>query len=1072
MEIKNKLVFILLCCVSSSVFAENMVITNTMVIDGVLATPIISQITKTADTSLKIIVKPTDLFRGLLTVKGSVVEDEHNQQILQYEQGVASLSTINIGYLNSLAFSATSHITSTQASVLPLVTTDHFTVSYMLVEGNSAKFNAEASTGEVSFTVAPNETRYYFTTDVTDDVGVIKTYTVNLNIDFGTNTPDTTAPIFTSSTTMRIDDNQIAAITLVTTDQSVVNYAIRDRDSDDFDIDVTTGMVSFKVAPDASQQNYYFTAVATDSSGNSSQQKVQIRVDDKTAPSFSSPVTVTMNEGEIDVLTLVATDLGSSGVTYTISDGDSADFALDFNSGEIVFKVAPDFEIKNQYSFTAIARDRYNNIATQEIIVTIDDIIDTTAPVFTSPTLIGVDENQRLAVQLIATDNHTVSYSMEGGASHLFSIDARTGIILFKVAPNYEQGVLDYSFTAIATDGENNMVTQEMTVSINDVNEVGISHIPTAVTEKIARRFLTQATFGAMTESIEALQMKGIVQWLDDQLNTVSAYDDLGDDYLSHFERYIQLAKEANNPVYLSGYEQYINHEVKVEQDSSYRGIDLIPAIWYEMALSKPDQIRHRMAYALGQIVVVSNPADIFRENPEAVSYSADILAKHALGNYKELLNEVAISAPMGVFLTHNGNKKANVDLGTAPDENFARELTQLFTIGLYELNLDGSPKLDGNSELIPTYTQEDVEELARVMTGWDQVDNTDRYGHEDGRFNRPMKFTAEHHDFGEKIFLGQTIPANLTGHEDMQAAIDILYEHSNMAPFISELLIQRFTTSNPSPEYIARVATVFNDNGFSEKGDLKAVVRAILLDQDIFDATKSKHFKKIKEPVLALTQFYRAFDFTPRPTIESRWENPISHVYWLRFRRNLLGQIPFRSPTVFNFYSPSYVMADSYFKANNLATPEMELLTPQRILLMSNYFSHLLKHEKNRIAVWGFSGIFSSNTMRGDSSIIFDFTRELNIIEQVLDGDINGDFLNIKDHTKLRPALVVLVDHLDNVLTNGSMTESHKNDIVDVIINGQITLTVARVKEKVFSNIIYPAVRAILLTDAYMVQK
>lgn len=231
------------------------------------------------------------------------------------------------------------------------------------------------------------------------------------------------------------------------------------------------------------------------------------------------------------------------------------------------------------------------------------------------------------------------------------------------------------------------------------------------------------------------------------------------------------------------------------------------------------------MAFALSQILVVSRYGGVLSGKPAGLANYYDVLVKNAFGNYRDLLFEVATHPVMGNYLSMMGSAKENPSTGALPDENFARELMQLFTLGLYKLNMDGSTVVDNNTgRPIPSYTQNDVQELARALTGWKSSDVD---------FVEPMQVINKLHDSGEKKILDTTLPAGLTGQEELSRVIDILMSHPNIAPFVSKRLIQRFVTSNPSPEYVTRISTVFNDNGKGIKGDLSAVMKAILLDEE-----------------------------------------------------------------------------------------------------------------------------------------------------------------------------------------------------------------------------------------------
>ncbi len=329
---------------------------------------------------------------------------------------------------------------------------------------------------------------------------------------------------------------------------------------------------------------------------------------------------------------------------------------------------------------------------------------------------------------------------------------------------------------------------------------------------------------------------------------------------------------------------------------------------WYQIVLTSEDQLRQRMAFALSQILVVSRYHDVLSGKPSRLVNYYDLLIEHAFGNYRELLYRVAVHPAMGSYLSLMGSSKANSATGTLPDENFARELMQLFTLGLYQLNLDGSFKIDAvTGDPIPTYTQTDVQEMARALTGWNQTNN---------KSLMPMHAVNRLHDTGEKVILGKTIPQGLTAPKELKRVIDILMAHPNIAPFVSKRLIQRFVTSNPSPEYISRVAATFNNNGKGVKGDLSAVIKAILLDKEARQRNE-KQPEKVKEPIIVVTNFHRATGFSVKKDV--RFDKATTIM-------NIADQGPLRSPSVFNFYEANYQPSTAFMQAH-LVSPEYQLL-------------------------------------------------------------------------------------------------------------------------------------------------
>ena len=314
---------------------------------------------------------------------------------------------------------------------------------------------------------------------------------------------------------------------------------------------------------------------------------------------------------------------------------------------------------------------------------------------------------------------------------------------------------------------------------------------------------------------------------------------------------------------------------------------------------------------------------------PYSTTSYYDVLVRNAFGNYRDLLEEVTLHPAMGVYLSMLSNEKPDVVNNIRPDENYAREVMQLFSIGLVELNLDGSTKLNAQNQAIPTYSQAIIEAFAHVYTGWTYAFAT-RF-REPQRSLRsditPMVLWPEFHDTGPKSVLSDvTIPAGQSGAQDLADALDNIFNHPNVAPFVVTRLIERLTTSNPSPGYVSRVASIFVDNGSGVRGDLAAVVKAILLDDEARAAVSMELDGKIKEPLLRLTQLWRAYDATSQ-----------SGRYPLNFAYIVFGQGPLQAPHVFNFYSPFFAPAGE-IRENNLVAPELEIATEYLNTFTTNY--------------------------------------------------------------------------------------------------------------------------------------
>jgi uncharacterized protein (DUF1800 family) len=352
--------------------------------------------------------------------------------------------------------------------------------------------------------------------------------------------------------------------------------------------------------------------------------------------------------------------------------------------------------------------------------------------------------------------------------------------------------------------------------------------------------------------------------------------------------------------------------------------------IWNQL-LAGPDQMRKRIALALSEFFVVSlSPIDGFYP-PYVIGAYWDLLCANCYGNFRTLLEKITLNAGMGFFLNTKGNLKEDSN-GRQPDENYAREVMQLFTIGLYELNADGTLRLDASNNPIETYGQSDITNLARVFTGydWDYVSNGGTlttvawhsYQVPSTHFaTNPMRFNANGHSNLAVTFLGTTIPANTAGPEALRIALDKLFNHANVGPFFARQMIQRLVTSNPSAAYVGRVAAVFANNGSGTRGDLKAVWSAILTDVEARTAPTAADTLsgKLREPVVRYAQWAR--------TVGTTSTNGAYEIFELSASDEALGQSPLRSPSVFNFFRPGYVPPNTEIATAGKQAPEFQLL-------------------------------------------------------------------------------------------------------------------------------------------------
>ncbi len=370
--------------------------------------------------------------------------------------------------------------------------------------------------------------------------------------------------------------------------------------------------------------------------------------------------------------------------------------------------------------------------------------------------------------------------------------------------------------------------------------------------------------------------------------------------------------------------------------------------------MSAPDVLRQRVAFALSQIFVVSieGLGAITWRNVAAAAYM-DVLEKNAFGNFTDLLKAVSLSPAMGTYLNMKGSVKAS---GTsAPDENYAREVMQLFTIGLYQLNPDGSQKLQ-NGKPIETYSQADVSNLAAILTGWNFASSDDPTAL--GYFNQAMTHNASQYTAGTKSYLGGSIAGTVSGPDALNTVLEYLAKHDNVGPFIGRQLIQRLVCSNPSPGYVGRVSAAFNQTVNGKRGDMKTVIKAVLLDTEArtppSDATAMARYGKLREPALRLAQWARTFGAKASfpdalPSASNSWAGPWN-VGDLSDDVTGLGQSPLRSPSVFNFYRPGYVPPQGEMGTNSVTAPEFQICNEVTVAKYLNFMNTTIGDGRNDV--------------------------------------------------------------------------------------------------------------------------
>jgi uncharacterized protein (DUF1800 family) len=436
---------------------------------------------------------------------------------------------------------------------------------------------------------------------------------------------------------------------------------------------------------------------------------------------------------------------------------------------------------------------------------------------------------------------------------------------------------------------------------------VTVTGAPELVSRLAAGRLLEQAAFGGRPADIAKVQQMGIEAWLDEQF---------------------ALPETA------------IPDQASTGALRSWQLHTLVHA---------PDQLRQRMTYSLEQLVVTSLGKLVY---PNEILPWMRILQKNAFGNYRTLLREVTVSPSMGKYLDLANSTKA--EAGSAPNENYPRELMQLFSFGLWELNPDGSQKLDAGGQPIPTYSQETVRQVARALTGWTYP--TAPGGQAGGlnweNFTGPMEPRPAYHDTGAKSFLGCTLAAGQTVEQDLDATIDCVFQHPSTPPFVATRLIRSLVKSNPSPAYIGRIAAVFVNNGAGVRGDLRAVARAILLDPEARQDTPDATSGRLKEPLYFVSAFLRAMNGSIPAS------SGMAYVY------DDMGQSVLAPPSVFNWFSPLYRVPKGA-----LYGPEFQIYTPTEATLRANFLYQVMTGQGGGLTV----DLSNFNAVAGNTAALLD---------------------------------------------------------------------------------------------------
>lgn len=428
---------------------------------------------------------------------------------------------------------------------------------------------------------------------------------------------------------------------------------------------------------------------------------------------------------------------------------------------------------------------------------------------------------------------------------------------------------------------------------------------------------------------------------------------------------------------------------------------------WFHNALRAPDQLRQRVAWALSQIFVIGDIDGAFEGNDVNAdgiprwygpSNFYDKLLVGTSGSYRQILEDVSLHPCMGQYLSHLRNAKADPDRNYYPDENYAREVMQLFSIGLHELHVDGRPRLDDQGNLIPTYDNETIKSMARVFTGLTLNNSNEYYYTTSMDFVNPMEMWEEFHDTDAKELPdGSVIPAHFgnegDGMRDIHAALDVLADHQNVGPFIAKRLIQMLVHSSPSRAYIRRVSNAFNGRGTGVRGDMKAVIKAVLLDPEAWRGIRTVQqtqpfrlqiiergtaYSKLQEPLLRYVQMIRALQK------EAYYNDRPSKYYVTERLQWNLGQSPFASPSVFNFYLPEYqppgpltdTLGSRRLPDRRYLAPEFMLLTPVMNNRMMTHIKWTIYSGKAQFHHWSPDGNHHS------SRIEFGYDEMLQMVE------------------------------------------------------------------------------------------
>ena len=493
-----------------------------------------------------------------------------------------------------------------------------------------------------------------------------------------------------------------------------------------------------------------------------------------------------------------------------------------------------------------------------------------------------------------------------------------------------------------------------------------------------AVRLLYQGTFGPRDGDIDALIEQGGDAWFKEQISTEPYF---------YTAAWASIAEEFD--------------DIDSGENANFK--QLSHETFMDNALTKPDQLRQRMTYALSQLFVISDQFDFAGHDQLTMGY-VDTLHRNAFGNYRDLLRDVTLHPAMGMYLAMLGNEKADPERNIRPDENFAREVMQLFTVGLQLLNQDGSPILDEATRLPrQTYSPLDVQNYAAAFTGWYFADQESyKFGdtfHSIDWQDRLAPMTAYeefHQKTAKKLLRNYYVPAGASPRDSLEVTIDSLFYHPNLGPFVARHLIKNFVTSNPSASYVERVAAVFNSNSDSQRGNLASVIQAVLFDPEARGGAseQAQNFGRVKDPLLRFVNFNRLF-------------NVSSYTGTKFFLRNRPSQTFLGAHSVFNFYSPTHT-PNKEFADLGLVAPELQVVTPETIVADASQIAFVSTREQR--AYWHTLDPSEESTKRLNSALIHDLSPVIDRLEA--------------------SSLSVAIDFLDEYMTQGQLSESMKNEL------------------------------------------